>query len=87
MITNASLSIIEVISKRNGITFCSNSFKIKPDTNVMVIFIGLIILTQKNKTKKPVDSLQKMQEDQYWAEKNAEVVHVVSSDDDDNQDD
>ena len=54
---------------------------------VMVIFIGLIILTQKNKIKKPVDDLQKMQEDQYWAEKNAEVVHVVSSDDDDNQDD
>ena len=53
----------------------------------MVIFIGLIILTQKNKTKKPVDSLQKMQDDQYWVEKNAEVAHVVSSDDDDNQDD
>ena len=48
---------------------------------VVALFIAFVIWKNKGNTQKP-DSFQRMQEEQYWAEKEAQEPNVVSSDGD-----
>ncbi len=53
---------------------------------VMVAFVAFVMW--KNKGKTPVqDEFKRLQEEQYWAEKDAQETNVVSAESDDDPDD
>jgi hypothetical protein len=53
---------------------------------VMALFIGFIVWKNKGKPKQ-TDDLQRIQEEQYWAEKDAQETRVVSADEGDSRND
>ena len=49
---------------------------------VMAVFIFFVMKKSKGNTRKP-DDMQRIYEEQYWAEKEAHTPEIVDSDDDD----